>query len=208
MEITHPSIDTYLERLHPSEDPILAEMEEEGNRRNFPIIGRVVGRLLFQLVRLSNARRILDMGSGFGYSAYWMALALDADAEITLTDFVDENLKQAQEYFRRGSIRCTPHFYAGDCLALLDQLEGEFDFVFNDVEKELYPEVLEKIPQRLRSGGVLVTDNVLWHGKVTEPDPDEATLGVLRYTAGVFEHPNLFSTVIPVRDGVSISLRR
>lgn len=207
MEIIHPSIDTYLDRLHSSEDPILAEMEEEANRRNFPIIGRIVGRLLFQFVRLSRARRVFDMGSGFGYSAYWMALAMDSDAEITLTDFAAENLKQAQDFFRRGSVRCVPHFHVGDCLRLLDETEGRFDLVFNDVEKELYPEVLEKVPDRLRPGGVLISDNILWHGKVTEPDPDEATLGVLRYTTDLFEHPYLFSTVIPVRDGISISVR-
>lgn len=207
MEITHPAIDTYLERLHPSKDEILAEMEEEANRRNFPIIGRIVGGLLFQLVRLSKARRVLDMGSGFGYSAYWMSLALNSDTEITLTDFAAENLNQAQDFFRRGSVRCMPHFHVGDCLQLLDRMEGRFDLIFNDVEKELYPEVLDKVPDRLRPGGVLISDNLLWHGKVTEPDPDEATLAVLSYTTGLFEHPDLFSTIIPVRDGISISVR-
>jgi len=208
MEIVTASIEEYLTRITPQEDPILAEMEARASETDFPIVGPLVGRLLHQFVKIMDSRRILELGSGFGYSAYWFAQALEDSGEIILTEFQEENLALAKDWFQRGKIFSRATFHQGDALEILEGLDGEFDIIFNDVEKEHYPEVFKKAGPRLRSGGLLISDNVLWHGQVVEGQPDENTRGILEYNRLIFENPEFFSSIIPIRDGISISLKR
>lgn len=208
MEITHPAVEEYLLRISPRESPILEEMEREALRRRFPIVGPLVGRLLYQLTRLTRARRILELGSGFGYSAFWFASALEEGAELVLTEFSAENLERARAYFGRADLRCQIHFHQGDALEFLEAVEGSFDIIFNDVVKADYPRVFRLAGPRVREGGLLLSDNVLWHGKVVEEEPDEDTRAIQEYARLMFASPEFFSSILPVRDGISISLRR
>ena len=207
MEIVTSAIEDYLLRATPQEDPILAEMEARARKKDFPIVGPLVGRLLYQLVKLTDSQRILELGSGFGYSAYWLGRALGKSGEIILTEFSEENLALAKDSFARGKIYSRAHFYRGDALEILEGLDGQFDIIFNDIDKHQYPEVFKKVSPRLPSGGLLISDNVLWHGKVVEDHPDENTRGILEYTRLIFESSEFFSSIIPVRDGISISLK-
>ena len=199
MEIVTAPIEEYLNHVTPQEDPILAEMEARAGETDFPIVGPLVGRLLYQLVKLSGSQRILELGSGFGYSAYWFGKALEDSGEIILTEFQEENLALAKDWFQRGKIPSRATFHQGDALDILEGLEGEFDIIFNDVDKHRYPEVLPKAAARLRRGGLLISDNVLWHGRVVESDPDETTRKVLEYNRLIFEDSNFFSSIIPIR---------
>jgi caffeoyl-CoA O-methyltransferase len=208
MEIVNARIEAYLQTLTLERDPVLKSMEEAGNKRNFPIIGPLAGRFLYWLVATTGARRILELGSGFGYSAYWMARGMNDSGEIYLTEFAKENLLEAEEFFQKGRVRPRSHFLMGDSLRLMDDLEGEFDIILNDVDKEYYPEVAEAAPRRLRPGGILVSDNVFWHGKVLEPNPDAATLAILDFNQRINEDPNLITTIVPIRDGLSLSTKR
>ena len=208
MELVTAAIEEYLKKISPQENPILGEMEERARREGFPIVGPLVGRILFQLVRVGGARRILELGSGFGYSAYWVALALGESGEITLTEFSKKNVSLAKEYFQRGKIRSRVHFRQGEALEVLETLKGKFDVIFNDVDKHQYPEVFRRAAPFVRPGGLLIADNVLWQGRVLEPDPDPDTQGILEYTRLIFESPDFFSSILPVRDGISISLKR
>ncbi len=208
MDIVEPRLDDYLDRLSRLDDPVLREMEERAARRNFPIVGPQVGRLLVLLTRLRKARRILELGSGFGYSAYWFARALGAGGEVILTEYDEDNLERAREYLGRGNFSCRFQFHQGDALELLDRLEGRFDIVFNDVDKHDYPKVFARAAERVEPGGLLITDNTLWSGRVLDGDPDRATRGVLEYTRLIFEHEDFHSLILPVRDGVAVSLRR
>ncbi len=208
MEIVTPAIEDYIKEVSPQEDPILGEMEERARREGFPIVGPLVGRVLFQLVKLGGARRILELGSGFGYSAYWFALALGGSGEITLTEFSEKNVSLARDYFRRGKILSRVHFRQEEALEVLGQLDGEFDIIFNDVEKYQYPEVFHKAVPFVRPRGLLISDNILWQGQVLEPNPDESARGIQEYTRLIFESPDFFSTILPIRDGISISLKR
>ena len=207
MEIVAAPIEDYLNRITPQEDPILAEMEARAGETDFPIAGPLVGRLLHQLVKLSGSRRILELGSGFGYSAYWFGKALENSGEIILTEFQEENLALAKDWFQRGEIPSRATFHQGDALEILESLEGEFDIIFNDVNKIHYPEVFKKAGPRLRSGGLLISDNVLWHGHVVEGPPDEDTQSILEYNRLIFDSPDFFSSILPIRDGISISLK-
>ncbi|MFQ5752461.1 MAG: O-methyltransferase, partial [bacterium] len=154
-----------------------------------------------------HARRIFEMGSGFGYSAYWMAQALPDNGKIICTESSEKNINTAKEFFQRGGLSEKVEFHKGDALELIQQFEGQFDLILNDVDKERYPESLELIVARIRKGGILITDNMLWHGRVVESNPDRSTQGVLQYTKSVYTSKELWTTIIPLRDGVGISIK-
>ncbi len=209
MEILNRDIEGYLEGIWGERGEVLSEMEELGEERDFPIVGPLVGRLLFQLTRLLKAKRVLELGSGFGYSAFWFAQAIDtSEAEIVLTEFDPDNLKLAQSFLSKGGLKPRFRFLQGDALRRADELEGEFDLIFNDVDKEDYPAAFELAHSRLRPGGLLISDNVLWSGKVVDTQPDAATQAIQRYNQIVFAHPEYDTTIVPLRDGIAISLRK
>ena len=208
MDLIAPAVEQYLSRASAVDDPLLSEMHGRARENNFPIVGPLVGRLLHQLAQLTGARRILELGSGFGYSAYWFASALDEGSELVLTEFSSQNLGLARQLFERAEMRCRISFHQGDALEIVRNLTGEFDIVFNDVDKYQYPEVFYSVADRVRKGGLLISDNVLWHGRVLQASSDDDTRGILEYTRLIFESPDFFSSIIPLRDGVSISLKR
>jgi len=175
MNILDQKIDRYLTELLPTHDPILLEMEKHASERNFPIVGPQVGRLCFQLVKMVNATRIFEMGSGFGYSAYWMALALPNDGKIICTEKSSDNIQLAREFFGRGYLLDKIEFRQGNALEVIQEYDEPFDVILNDINKEDYPRSLNLILPRLRAGGVLITDNLLWHGRVVEANPDAST---------------------------------
>ena len=134
-------------------------------------------------------------------------MALPEVGKIICTDSSKENLKLANNYFQRGGLDSKVEFQQGDALELIQEIEGQFDIVLNDVEKERYPKALEIIAPRIRKGGFLITDNMFWHDRVVDPYPDKATRGVLAYTQNVYSSNKLWITVVPLRDGVGISLK-
>lgn len=208
MDILNSNIDDYLQRLSDLPDPALAEMEERAADKGFPIVGPQVGRVLYQLARLGGAARILELGSGFGYSAYWFGKALGPEGQITLTEFSIQNIELAKAFLARGRFQCSFDYRVGNALQILEASEGPYDIIFNDVDKHQYPAVFGPAAARLRSGGLLITDNVLWSGRVLDADPDKDTRGVLEYTRLIFESPDFFSSILPIRDGVSVSLKK
>ncbi len=207
MDITHASIVDYLLNVAPDRDDVLEEMERFALERNFPIVGPLVGRLLFLLTRSVNAKRILELGSGYGYSAYWFAKAVGKEGEVTCTEGSAENVERAKEYFRRGKIQAKVNLLVGDSLKLIDTLEGPYDIIFNDLNKHQYPKAFRKSVSRLRKGGLLISDNVLWSGRILDKKPDADTAGILTYNRLIHSSKELFSTIIPLRDGIAISLK-
>jgi predicted O-methyltransferase YrrM len=207
MEIVNNAIEQYLRELSPVIDPVLAEMEKLAEPSHFPIVGPLVGRLLYQLTLITGARRVFEMGSGFGYSAYWFAKALPPDGRIFCTEGSRDRAQLAKEFFARGGLERKLHLEVGDALEIIDRTPGEFDIIFNDIDKEFYPAALQKALPRLRKGGLLISDNVLWSGRVVEGDTAPSTRGVREYNQLVFTSQELFTTIVPVRDGVSISVK-
>ena len=205
MDIVDREIEGYLERVGGSQDPIFSEMEDQARKTEFPIVGPLVGRLLLQLAQLIGARRVLELGSGFGYSACWFQQALGSEGELLLTDWSKENLDLAEENVQRSGFAGTVRVFPGDALETLRGLGGEFDVIFNDTKKAQYPEVLRQCAPRLGRGGLLISDNVLWHGRVLDSKPDPDTQAVLEYNRLIFSSPEFFSVIIPLRDGVSVS---
>lgn len=206
IEITHPALNEYLYALLPARDPVLQEMEALASERDIPIIGPMVGRILYQLVRLVKAKRVFEMGSAIGYSTLWIARAAGGNSVVYYTDSDPENARQAERFFERAGVRDRIQILSGDALELLDQTPGTFDVIFNDVNKEQYPQVFHKAVPRLRQGGLLLADNVLWSGRVTQPrqDQDAATRGVVEFNRLIYSCPELFPTILPVRDGFAV----
>lgn len=209
MDIVDPDIDRYLHDLLNPGDPILREMELLAAERGFPIVGPQVGALLHVLALSAGARRVLELGSGFGYSAYWFARAVGAGGQVVLTEGSKERSAEAQAFLGRGGLAARCRFEVGDAFDIADGLEGPFDVVFNDVDKERYPDVYPLALSLLRPGGLLVSDNMLWFGTVLDDHPDEATTrGVKALTRLLFESSHFATSLVPVRDGVTISVRK
>jgi predicted O-methyltransferase YrrM len=207
VNILDPAIDRYLHDLANSDDPVLREMELLGAERNFPIVGPQVGRLLHVLARSISARRVIELGSGFGYSAYWFCQAVGPQGQVVLTERSAEKAAEAATFLERGGLRERARIEVGDALEILDRIGGEFDIVFNDIDKERYPQVLDRAAAALRPGGLLISDNMLWFGTVLEKRPSEAsTRGVQELTRLLYGSPDFQTVLIPLRDGVTVSI--
>ncbi len=208
MEITKPEIERYMNNLLENRPPIFKELEVYAREIDFPIIEPLVGKLLNHYAHILNAKRILELGSGFGYSALWFSEGMDNQTEITCTDFDESKKELAMDYFVKAKTKTKIDFKLGDALEILDISEGNFDIIFNDVEKEDYPEAFRKSIPKLRKGGVLITDNTLWYGKVAnEGEKDYQTEGVREYNRLAFSDKRVISMIIPLRDGITISLK-
>jgi caffeoyl-CoA O-methyltransferase len=213
MEIVNEKVERYMEGLLEARgDEVLEEMEAEGKARDFPIVGRTVGVTLEILARAVGARRVLEMGSGFGFSAYWFARAVGEGGEVHLTDGDPENERKALDYLGRARLgnRCT--FHVGNALDIIDELPGEFDVIFCDIDKPGYPDAWKKARERIRVGGLYLCDNVLWSGRVAEETPPDD--GRAHWIEAIKEHnqaiaqdERYLSVIVPTRDGVMVALR-
>jgi len=207
--ITHPAIEKYLDGLLPEREPWFFEMERMAEEKNFPAVGPQVGLLLEILARSIGAKRILELGSGFGYSGLWFSRALPADGFIVLSDFEEANRKLAEGYFRQAGKAHMMEFRVGDALGLLEQqVEGYFDIVFNDIDKEFYPAVIEPVYRVLRKGGLFIADNTLWDGKVAHSKRDQVAQSVHEFNCRLKEHVGFSTIQLPLRDGVSVSIKK
>jgi len=203
-EITVPAIEQYMESLLPARDEVLEEMEAYAAERDIPIIGPVVGRFLYQLVRLVKAKTIFELGSAIGYSTIWIARAAGEGATVYYTDGDPEKTERATNYIERAGVRERVNIRTGDALTLFDQTPGTFDIVFCDIDKDGYPDAFRKAVPRIRKGGLLLADNVLWHGRVAAPPQDAPTRGILEFNRLIYSTPELYPTILPVRDGFAV----
>lgn len=211
MDIVNPDIERYMRDVFAGEHPVADEMERVAEERDFPIVDRLVGITLEVLARSIGARRVLEMGSGYGYSAYWFARAVSDGGEVHMTEGDQENQKQALDYLERAGFGDRVHSHVGNALEIIDKLDGEFDVVFCDIDKDGYPAAWRKASERIRIGGLYLCDNVLWSGRVAVNDPEDRRPG---WTEAVKEHNSAIvaderyrSTIIPTRDGVMVALR-
>jgi caffeoyl-CoA O-methyltransferase len=204
MKIVTPAIDKYIYSLLPKRDPILAEMEAHAKRHHVPIVGPAVGRLLALLAQMSGAKRIFEMGSAIGYSTLWLARAAGPGAEVFYTDGNPENAKRAEAAFKRAGVADRIHVQVGNALDLLQKQSGEFDLIFNDVDKHYYSEVFRIAVPRVRSGGLFITDNSLWSGRILKKTKNADTRGVQKFNKLVYDSKVLYPVIVPLRDGVMV----
>lgn len=204
--ITTPNVERYLYDLLPKRDAVLSEMERFAAKRDIPIVGPAVGRLLYFLAQVLGARRIFEMGSAIGYSTIWLARAAGEGAEVHYSDGDPEKARTAGNFIARAGVGDRIQIHVGNSLDLLAETSGEFDLIFIDVDKHYYPAATKLAIPRVRRGGLMITDNTLWSAKVTRKaaKKDADTRGIQEFNRTVYASPELFPVLMPIRDGVTI----
>ena len=213
---TDQHVENYLYAMLPPREPVLQEMERQATERDIPIVGPAVARLFYQYAKLINAKTVFEMGSAIGYSTIWWAKAVGDGGKVHYTDGSRKNADEAQRYFQQAGIADRIEVHVGDALELLSERKEQFDILFCDVDKHDYPRVFNMAAPRVRKGGLFVTDNTLWSGRVAyaagnpdlpKPETDRHTEGVVELNRLLYSSPDWYTTIIPLRDGVSVAMR-
>ncbi len=201
-------VDDYLYSMLPKRDATLAEMEDYASEHHIPIVGPAVARVLQQLAMMIDAKTVFELGSAIGYSTVWWARAVGEKGRVIYTDGDSENAERARRYFNEAGVAQRITLRTGDALEILSEQKQQFDVIFNDVDKEDYPRVLRLVPSRLRKGGLFITDNVLWSGRVVQKDPKEPqTKAILEFNRLLYNSKDFFTTILPIRDGLAVAVR-
>ncbi len=215
--ITDPQLENYLYAILPERHPVLQEMERQAKQRDIPIVGPAVARLFYQYAQLINARSVFEMGSAIGYSTIWWAMAVEDGGKVHYTDGDPKNAEEARRYFEQAGVADLIEVHVGDAIEILSERKEEFDVLFCDIDKPDYPRVARQAAPRVRQGGLFIADNTLWRGQVayaagnpelqnTEPDKNAAAM--VEFNRFLYNSPDWFTTVLPLRDGVTVAMRR
>lgn len=206
--VIEPRVNDFLLSIARPQHPILLEMEALAVEKKFPIVGPECGRVLHQVAVLTGAKRVFEMGSGYGYSTLWFASALPADGRVFHTDGDVKNTELATQFLARAGQENKVAFKTGIAQEVLKRTPGEFDVIFIDVDKEQYPECYELARDRVRVGGAILIHNTLWSGRVADPKNNDATtVGIREYLKRMWADPNFVSSLLPMHDGLGFSVR-
>lgn len=211
MDLYHPELRDYLDGLVPSRTGELSAMEAYAKQTQFPIVGPASGQLCYQIARMIGARRVFELGSGFGYSTAWFARAVHENGGGVVHHVVwDETLSNmARSHLLALGYQDIVQFTISEAVEALREVEGPFDVIFNDIDKPGYPASLPVIHDKLRSGGVMIVDNLLWHGAIFDPsDVSEGTQAIREFTRLVTQDPSWIASIVPIRDGVLVATKR
>jgi predicted O-methyltransferase YrrM len=210
-ELFAPQLSAYLDRLVPERPPEMQKMEAYAKEKRFPIIGPASGYLCYQIARMINARSVFELGSGYGYSTAWFAKAVQENGGGSVHHVVwDERLSSmAREHLSVLGYGGIVNYTVGEAVEALRNTDGQFDLIFNDIDKEAYPEALDVIEEKLRPGGVLIIDNMLWSGKIfDERDKSEATAAIREFTKKITTSEQWIATLAPIRDGLIVGYKK
>ncbi len=204
----HSELAGYLDGLVPPRDPVMEEMEAYARETKFPIIGAAAGYFLYQVARLTGATRVFELGSGYGYSTAWFAKAVRENGGGVVHHVVwHEDLSQkARGFLGRLGYDDIVQYHVGEAVETLRNTEGPFDLMFNDIDKDGYPASIPVIKEKLRAGGALMIDNMLWHGAVFDhADQSASSNGVREVTRLLTTDPDFIASLVPIRDGVILA---
>ena len=210
-EIEYQSVQDYLASLVPPRAPELQKMEQYAEEHDFPIIGPACGYYCYQLARMINARSVFELGSGYGYSTAWFARAVKENGGGVVHHTVwDEDLsRRAAGHLSVLGVADVVEFHLAEAVNTLRQTEGPFDIIFNDIDKQGYPDSLPIIKEKLRHGGVLIIDNMLWHGQTLDPnDHAKSTEAIRRFTRDITTDLDWIVSLIPARDGMIVAYKK
>lgn len=205
IDITDPKINDYLMSLSVETDRHMLAMERIAKKKGFPIVGRLVGRLLFLLTKLKDPKLIVELGSGFGYSAYWFVKALNK-GKVVLIDYREENMEYAKNLFRKTGFIRKAEFRTGDALEIAQEY-NKIDILFIDADKHQYCDAVLNLIPNLNRNALIIADNSLWYGRVAEKVIDKKTSEIKKFNRYLFEHPDFVTTILPLRDGVLVSYK-
>ena len=209
LHILHPEVRAYIDGLFPPADPLLEALDAQAKASNFPLIGHASGRVLELMSRSIGARRVFEFGSGFGYSAYFFAHAVGPNGEVICTELDAHELEAHERIYTGHPLKERIELIQGDALEVFAQQDGMFDCVLIDIHKSGYAQAIEAAIPRVRPGGLIFADNVLWGGKVARPAaPDDTSTAALQAVGTqLFSDPRIRTDILAVGDGLSVSLR-
>jgi predicted O-methyltransferase YrrM len=210
-EIDYQSVQDYLTSLVPPREPELQKMEDYAEEKHFPIIGPVCGYYCYQLARMIHAKSIFELGSGYGYSTAWFARAVKENGGGRVHHTVwDEDLSQrAVGHLSALGYEDVVEFHVAEAVQTLRETEGPFDIIFNDIDKEGYPDSLPIVKEKLRHGGILIIDNMIWHGQILDPnDHEKSTDAIRRFTRDITTDLDWIVSLIPARDGMIVAYKK
>lgn len=210
-KLAFTDVQEYLISLVPPREPEIRAMEKYARQTEFPIIGPAAGYACYQIARLIGARSVFEMGSGYGYSTAWFARAVHENGGGAVHHVVwDEKLsKKAQTHLSRLGFEALVQYHVAEAVQTLRQMPGPFDLIFNDIEKPGYPASLRVIKQKLRPGGVLIIDNILWSGRIFDKkDHTASTEGVREFTRLITHDPDWIVSLLPIRDGLIVAYKK
>lgn len=216
-ELLPSEIERFARSLGPEPDDVLQEMDAKAEEEGFPTVGPEVGGWLELLARIVEAERVFEFGSGFGYSAYWLARALPEDGEVILTEIDVDELDEARTYFERGGYTQKARFEQGDAIDIIGDIEGTFDIVLIDNEKDRYVEAFEAARDSIIDGGLVIADNAMTAGIIDfdallayreggEPEMDEHTRGIAEYLDHIEQDEAFETALLPLGEGVAVSV--
>lgn len=201
----------YLEQLIPQTDPLLREMEDYGGDHNVPSADREVALFVEITARAINAKRALEIGMAIGYTTTHLARAVGDDGLVVTIDPSDEMIQAAEGYLTRAGVRERVRIERGKALDVIPQLKDTFDLLFIDALKEEYEDYLKLSLPRLRRGGVVIVDNLLWGGQVAgeirSPDQESSTNALREFNKYFVNHPKLRAEVLSVGDGLGYAVK-
>jgi len=205
--IVFEDVAAYIDRLANRGDAELRKLEGRGRREGWPIVEAAEGSFLHVLAKALGARRILELGTAIGYSGTWLARALPPGGELVTIEADPDTAGIARRGFEETGVASKVTILVGKAEEVLPEVRGPFDLIFNDIDKSGYPAVLEPCIERLRVGGLLVTDNVLWDGEVARKGRSRETVAIREYNERLAKDPRMISVILPLRDGVSVALK-
>jgi caffeoyl-CoA O-methyltransferase len=205
--IVYKEIDAYIDGLANRGDAALRSVEKQGLEEDWPIVAAAEGSFLHILARSIRAERILELGTAIGYSGTWLARAMPDGGELVTVEHNPETAAIARKNLEKTGVASKVKILVGNAQEIVKDLRGPFDFIFNDIDKVGYPAVLEPCIERLRVGGLLVTDNVLWGGDVARADRSSETQAIRTYNERLAKDPRMIASIVPLRDGVSVALK-
>ena len=211
--INNEKLDEYLINHSEKEPEILIDLNRETNLKVLQprmISGTYQGRLLSMISKIINPKKILEIGTFTGYSTLCLAEGLDKNGQIHTVDINEELYDLQRKYFKKSSFNSNITQHLGNALEIIPKLDHDFDLIFLDADKINYPKYLDILIVRLKKGGVLLSDNVLWDGKVLNEisQKDKSTKAIVEYNKMLNNRIDMDSVILPIRDGITLSIKK
>ena len=201
---------SYLDGLVPQRPAEMQRMEQYAQQTGFPIVGPASGQFCYMLARMIQARQVFELGSGYGYSTAWFARAVQENGggDVYHVVWNDDLSQRARQHLEKLGYGALIHYRVSEAVQALRETEGPFDLIFNDIDKHAYPESLPVISEKLRPGGVLIVDNLLWHGAVLNGDHSRDTEAIREFTQIITTSPDWIASLVPIRDGLMVAYKK
>lgn len=209
-KIVNPEVLKYVLKTNPEPPIIFSKIEEQARNENRPIVSKDTGLFLHLITKITNAKRVLEIGCNIGYSATWFATALGDDGHLDTLEINEETAKEAEKFFKEAQVANKIKIHIGPALETIPNLKETYDILFIDAAKQQYKDYVELCLNKLRKGALILVDNVLWSGKVANediPKDDKLTKALKDFNEYFSNHPDIETTILTIGDGIALGIK-